>query len=257
MALHYLETGSTEPEFNLAFEEYVLENKREGDWLILWQNESSVIIGLNQNVSEEVDEAYVSSHGIRVVRRMTGGGAVYHDLGNLNYSFITEAGNTAELSMQALARPVCSALRSLGLRAELSGRNDICIDGRKVSGTAQRLSGGRVLHHGTLLFDTDADALASAHRPRADKFESKAAKSVRSRTCNIRDFLGGDLTYTVFGVPYSRSWRRAGLCARAWGRRSWHGSRSSRTQNTAARTGTGAARRISPSALAGASPPEV
>lgn len=84
MALHYLETGSTEPEFNLAFEEYVLENKREGDWLILWQNESSVIIGLNQNVSEEVDEAYVSSHGIRVVRRMTGGGAVYHDLGNLN-----------------------------------------------------------------------------------------------------------------------------------------------------------------------------
>ena len=94
MVLHYLETGSTEPEFNLAFEEYVLENKREGDWLILWQNESSVIIGLNQNVSEEVDEAYVSSHGIRVVRRMTGGGAVYHDLGNLNYSFITEAGNT-------------------------------------------------------------------------------------------------------------------------------------------------------------------
>ena len=95
--------------------------------------------------------------------------------------------------MQALARPVCSALCSLGLRAELSGRNDICIEGRKVSGTAQRLSGGRVLHHGTLLFDTDADALASALRPRADKFESKAAKSVRSRTGNIRDFLGGDM----------------------------------------------------------------
>ena len=108
MALHYLETGSTEPEFNLAFEEYVLENKREGDWLILWQNESSVIIGLNQNVSEEVDEAYVSSHGIRVVRRMTGGGAVYHDLGNLNYSFITEA---ARLLRTTLARAEGGALR--------------------------------------------------------------------------------------------------------------------------------------------------
>ena len=217
MALHYLETGSTEPEFNLAFEEYVLENKREGDWLILWQNESSVIIGLNQNVSEEVDEAYVSSHGIRVVRRMTGGGAVYHDLGNLNYSFITEAGNTAELSMQALARPVCSALRSLGLRAELSGRNDICIDGRKVSGTAQRLSGGRVLHHGTLLFDTDADALASALRPRADKFESKAAKSVRSRTGNIRDFLGGDLDVHGFRRAILAQLAQGGLVCESLG----------------------------------------
>lgn len=108
MALHYLETGSTDPAFNLAFEEFVLENRREGDWLMLWQNANSVIVGLNQNAAEEVDPAYVRAHGIRVVRRMTGGGAVYHDLGNLNYSFITDALDTASLSMEALARP-CAA----------------------------------------------------------------------------------------------------------------------------------------------------
>ena len=113
MALHYLETGSTDPAFNLAFEEFVLENRREGDWLMLWQNANSVIVGLNQNAAEEVDPAYVRAHGIRVVRRMTGGGAVYHDLGNLNYSFITDALDTASLSMEALARPVCRALSAL------------------------------------------------------------------------------------------------------------------------------------------------
>ena len=125
MALHYLETGSTDPAFNLAFEEFVLENRREGDWLMLWQNANSVIVGLNQNAAEEVDPAYVRAHGIRVVRRMTGGGAVYHDLGNLNYSFITDALDTASLSMEALTRPVCRALSALGVAAELSGRNDI------------------------------------------------------------------------------------------------------------------------------------
>ena len=189
MALHYLETGSTDPAFNLAFEEFVLENRREGDWLMLWQNANSVIVGLNQNAAEEVDPAYVRAHGIRVVRRMTGGGAVYHDLGNLNYSFITDALDTASLSMEALARPVCRALSALGVAAELSGRNDICVEGRKVSGTAQRLSLGRVLHHGTLLFDTDAEALSGALRADPEKFRSKAARSVRSRVGNIRDFL--------------------------------------------------------------------
>ena len=119
MALHYLETGSTDPAFNLAFEEFVLENRREGDWLMLWQNANSVIVGLNQNAAEEVDPAYVRAHGIRVVRRMTGGGAVYHDLGNLNYSFITDALDTASLSMEALARPVCRALSALGVAAAL------------------------------------------------------------------------------------------------------------------------------------------
>ena len=211
MALHYLETGSTDPAFNLAFEEFVLENRREGDWLMLWQNANSVIVGLNQNAAEEVDPAYVRAHGIRVVRRMTGGGAVYHDLGNLNYSFITDALDTASPSMEALARPVCRALSALGVAAELSGRNDICVEGRKVSGTAQRLSHGRVLHHGTLLFDTDAEALSGALRADPEKFSSKAARSVRSRVGNIRDFLPADMHLGEFRRAILAELTRGGL----------------------------------------------
>ena len=197
--------------FNLAFEEFVLENRREGDWLMLWQNANSVIVGLNQNAAEEVDPAYVRAHGIRVVRRMTGGGAVYHDLGNLNYSFITDALDTASLSMEALARPVCRALSALGVAAELSGRNDICVEGRKVSGTAQRLSHGRVLHHGTLLFDTDAEALSGALRADLEKFSSKAARSVRSRVGNIRDFLPADMDLGEFRRAILAELTRGGL----------------------------------------------
>ena len=241
MALHYLETGSTDPAFNLAFEEFVLENRREGDWLMLWQNANSVIVGLNQNAAEEVDPAYVRAHGIRVVRRMTGGGAVYHDLGNLNYSFITDALDTASLSMEALARPVCRALSALGVAAELSGRNDICVEGRKVSGTAQRLSRGRVLHHGTLLFDTDAEALSGALRADPEKFRSKAARSVRSRVGNIRDFLPADMDLGEFRHAILAELTRGGACA-PWRRRS-----------TGAGSGTGAGRRISASARGGAS----
>ena len=126
MALYYLETGSTDARYNLAFEEFVLENRRQGDWLLLWQNADSVIIGLNQNAAEEVDPAFIRRHGIRVVRRMTGGGAVYHDLGNLNYSFITDAEDPAQLSMEVLARPVCRALEALGVERECFG--DIIID---------------------------------------------------------------------------------------------------------------------------------
>lgn len=209
--LHYIETGSTRADFNLAFEEFVLENRRQGDWLMLWQNENAVIIGLNQNAAEEIDEGFVRQNGIEVVRRMTGGGAVYHDLGNLNYSFFTDAGDAEELSMEALARPVCRALLALGVRAELTGRNDICIAGKKVSGTAQRLSRGRVLHHGTLLFDTDASMLAGALRPSPEKFSSKAAKSVRSRVGNIRSFLPRDMELAEFWQALLSELSRDGL----------------------------------------------
>ena len=141
IATHYLETGSQNPFYNLAFEEYVLRNRCEGDYLMLWQNDNTIVIGQNQNAEAEINRSFVEAHGIRVVRRMTGGGAVYHDLGNLNYSFITDAGDSAQLAMERFTRPVVEALRGLGLQAEASGRNDILVDGKKVSGTAQRLSG--------------------------------------------------------------------------------------------------------------------
>ena len=111
MSVFYLETGSTDPCYNLAFEQYVLEHRTEGDWLMLWQNANAVIIGRNQNTAEEINPAFIQEHGIAVVRRMTGGGAVYHDLGNLNYSFITDAGDAALQNLSRFTQPVCRALR--------------------------------------------------------------------------------------------------------------------------------------------------
>lgn len=194
----YLETGVQDPFYNLAFEEYVLSHRTEGEYLLLWQNDNTIVIGQNQNAEQEINRAFVEEHGIRVVRRTTGGGAVYHDLGNLNYSFITNAGDAEKLTMERFTLPVLDALRGLGLQAEASGRNDILVEGRKVSGTAQRLLNGRILHHGTLLFDADPSMVAGALQVDPAKFRSKSAKSVRSRIGNIREFLREDMDLTAF-----------------------------------------------------------
>lgn len=185
----YLETHSVDPAYNLAFEEYVLTHCKEQDYLILWQNDRTVVVGQNQNAEVEIHRAFIEEHDIRVVRRTTGGGAVYHDLGNLNYSFITDVENSETLTMDRFTLPVVNALRHMGLQAEASGRNDILVAGHKVSGTAQRVIGGRILHHGTLLFHTDPAMIASALHVDPDKFRSRAAKSVRSRVGNIADYL--------------------------------------------------------------------
>lgn len=196
--VRYLETGSTGPAYNLAFEEYVLTHRRDGAYLLLWQNDNTIVVGRNQNTVQEIDRAFVEQHHIRVVRRGTGGGAVYHDMGNLNYSFITDAGDAERMAMERFTRPIVAALQGLGLQAEASGRNDILVEGRKVSGTAQRLTDGRILHHGTLLFDSRPEMVAGALRADPAKFRSKGAKSVRSRIGNIRDFLPEDMTLPAF-----------------------------------------------------------
>lgn len=192
----YFETGSQDPFYNLAFEEYVLSRKTSGDYLLLWQNDNTIVVGQNQNAESEINRAFVEKHGIGVARRTTGGGAVYHDLGNLNYSFITSAGEEEKLTVERFTLPVVNALRGLGLQAEASGRNDILVESRKVSGTAQRLLNGRILHHGTLLFDADPGMVEGAVDP--EKFRSKSAKSVRSRIGNIRDFLREDMDISAF-----------------------------------------------------------
>lgn len=196
--LWYLETGSVDPYFNLALEEYVLREKTHGNWLILWQNHNTIVIGQNQNAEEEINWSYVQENEIHVVRRMSGGGAVYHDLGNLNYSFISDAGDAEKMTLEHFAIPVAEALRKLGLNAEVSGRNDIVVEGRKVSGAAQRLHGGRILHHGTLLFDSDLSKVEASLRVNSLKYQSRSAKSVRSRTGCIRDFLPQDMTMDAF-----------------------------------------------------------
>lgn len=207
----YLETGSLNPYYNLAFEEYVLCNRRDGDYLLLWQNDNTVVIGQNQNAEGEINRAFVEKYGINVVRRSTGGGAVYHDLGNLNYSFITDAENAGRQTMLRFTEPVVAALKGLGLRAETSGRNDILVEGRKVSGTAQRLYKHRILHHGTLLFSTNSEMASGALRVDPQKFRSKSAKSVRSRIGNIKDFLDCDMDIAAFRAYLKEALSGGGL----------------------------------------------
>ncbi len=198
MKLHYLETGSNDPAWNLAFEEVVLESRRDDPYLILWQNDNTIVVGQNQNTEEEINRDFVEEHGIHVVRRMTGGGAVYHDMGNLNYSFIDDAGELQDISYERFTNAVVSALKDLGLDACASGRNDILVNGYKVSGTAQRLCGGRILYHGTLLFDSRPEMIAGALDADPLKFTSKSKKSVRTRVGNIRSFLKNDMGINEF-----------------------------------------------------------
>ena len=193
-----LETGSTDPFYNLAFEEYVLSSFTRGDILILWQNDNTVVIGRNQCTEAEINAGYVKEHDVKVVRRSTGGGAVYHDLGNLNYSFITDRTGSAADQVNRCTNAVVDALRGLGLDAEASGRNDILVSGLKVSGTAQRILGSRILYHGTLLFSADLSAAASALHVDPEKFTGKGVSSVRSRIGNIGELLGTPMTVDEF-----------------------------------------------------------
>ncbi len=207
----YLETGSLDPAYNLAFEEFVLTNRREGAYLLLWQNDNTIVIGQNQNAEAEINRPFVEAHRIHVVRRSTGGGAVYHDLGNLNYSFITDVGCAEELTMERFTQPVVEALKALGLQAEASGRNDILVEGKKVSGTAQRVTRDRILHHGTLLFDADPAMVAGALHVDPEKFRSKSAKSVRGRIGNIRTFLKEDMDLPAFWTYLKTALAGSGL----------------------------------------------
>lgn len=202
----YLETHSTNPTYNLAFEEWVLTHLAQGEYLILWQNDNTVVIGQNQNALEEINAAFVREHGVHVVRRTTGGGAVYHDLGNLNFSFITDYDSEKGTNMSRFTSLVVNALKSLGVEAASSGRNDILVDGKKVSGSAQRIvtvkagqeSKQRILYHGTLLFRSDPDMIAGALHADPLKFTSKSTKSVRSRVGNIADYLSDEMNITDF-----------------------------------------------------------
>ena len=190
--MDYYWNGRTDPAYNLALEE-VMAGQADAPFVMLWRNRPSVIIGRNQNACREFDSAYAREHGIVAVRRMTGGGAVYHDLGNLNYSifaFETDA-NRRYVDFAPFAAPVLSALRTLGVDAEFSGRNDILVGGRKVSGSAKSVHAGRILFHGTLLFDVDFDVMAAVLTPPQAKIEAKGVASVRARVANLNEFLPG------------------------------------------------------------------
>ncbi|HEU4564456.1 MAG TPA: lipoate--protein ligase [Gemmatimonadaceae bacterium] len=181
--------GITDPRVNLALEEHVLRHKPADDeCLLFYVNVPSIIIGRNQNTIEEIDPDVVAARGIHVVRRVSGGGAVYHDLGNLNFSFITPFVEGRFNRYDHFTRPVIEVLRDLGVPAELGGRNDILAEGRKISGNAQFATPGRMFSHGTLLLDSNLDDVTAALRPKPGKVESKGVKSIRSRVANISEF---------------------------------------------------------------------
>ncbi|MFS0688544.1 lipoate--protein ligase [Sporosarcina sp. 179-K 8C2 HS] len=199
--------GITDPRINLAIEEYVLRNMDvdKDPFLLFYINEPSIIIGKNQNTVEEINTEYVDANGIHVVRRLSGGGAVYHDLGNLNYSFITKDDGESFRNFKKFTEPVIKALADMGVKAELLGRNDILVEGRKVSGNAQFATQGRMFTHGTLMFDTEIERVVSALKVKKDKIESKGIKSIRSRVANISEFIEEPMTIEQFRMEILKS----------------------------------------------------
>lgn len=192
-----IETTSHDPFFNQAFEDYVFRSFREEDVLLLWRNRPAVIVGCYQNICREVHMRALLERSIPVVRRMSGGGTVYHDLGNLNYTLITD--QHGGLDYDRCLAPVLQALRTLGVPAQKSRTCDIAVDGKKISGSAQKIANGRVLHHGTLLFDADLSLLDEITTGRKnDAFCSKGTESAICTVTNLRPYLKEDCEIVTF-----------------------------------------------------------
>ena len=196
--MRYLLNNSTDPYFNMALDEFCLENiVLDEPYFYLWRNRPSVIIGLNQNAYSEVNLKYWEENGINLVRRVTGGGAVYHDLQNLNYTIVSpichpeRSEGSMERSEGSTPAPIVAALRQLGVPAELTGRNDIFVEGRKVSGYARRVSKRQEIIHGTLMYDVDIDTLTHVLDTPGSKLNAKGIGSVKSRVANLKDYLPG------------------------------------------------------------------
>jgi len=194
----YIESGSTDAAFNLALEQYLFDVLSvENDLFMFWRNSDAVIVGLHQNTAEEINGSFVRRNNIPVIRRLSGGGAVFHDLGNLNFTIIKKV-SEGELDFRVSCRPIMDALKSLGVNAVAGGRNDITVNGRKFSGNASYLRDGRLMHHGTILFDTNFEKMAEALKIPQDKFISKGIESARARVTNLREHLPEDMTMTEF-----------------------------------------------------------
>lgn len=197
--MKYIVNKSHNPFYNIALEAYAFRELRDEDELfILWINEPTIVIGKHQNAIEEINKAYTDEHGIHVVRRLSGGGAVYHDLNNLNYTIISNKTQEGAFDFKTFSQPVIETLADLGVTATFTGRNDLEIDGKKFCGNAQAYYKGRMMHHGCLLFDVDMTVLGNALQVSKDKIESKGVKSVRARVTNILDELPEKMTVEAF-----------------------------------------------------------
>lgn len=191
----YLKT--TNPYFCLAAEEYLLKNFAD-DIFLLWQSEKAVVVGKHQNLLGEINYPYVRENNIVLARRISGGGTVFHDAGNVNFSFIKNVKSPGEISFKQFTAPIVEALAKLGIVALNSGRNDLLVDGLKISGNAEHIFKNRVLHHGTLLFNSDLKNLGQALKVVPGKYESKAVQSKRSPVANITSFLKKEMEIDDF-----------------------------------------------------------
>ncbi len=190
--------NSNDPYYNLALEEYAAKNIKVEALFIIWQNSPVVVIGNNQNTLEEVNMDFLKANDIAVVRRISGGGAVYHDLGNINFTFVAAQGKEVGFDFIRFTTPIIKTLDRIGIKAEHNGRNDITIAGRKFSGNAQFRHGNRVMHHGTLLYNVNLENMVGALNVSEEKIISKGVKSVRSRVTNIKEHLKQDLRVEEF-----------------------------------------------------------
>ncbi|MEO8719473.1 MAG: lipoate--protein ligase [Ginsengibacter sp.] len=188
---------STDPYFNIATDEYIFKHFEE-DCFMLWRNDNAIIVGKHQNTLAEINMDYVKSHKIKVVRRLSGGGAVYHDLGNLNYSFTKTGENSEMVDFKKYTLPMLEVLHSLGVNAKFEGRNDLTIDGKKFSGNAEYVFKNKVLHHGTLLFTSEMKNVSSALKINPLKYIDKAVKSIPKRVTNISDHLKTQISIEEF-----------------------------------------------------------
>ena len=189
--MNAIESKNTNPYENLALEEALFCNHTGGDLLFLWQNAPCVILGRNQDAAQEVNLPLARKLGVPVVRRNTGGGAVYHDLGNLNFTYITRDSCEGDTPYAAFLQPLMELLWALEIPVEFNGRNDLCVDGRKISGSAARVRDGWLLHHGTLLVSSELARMDELLTPPEAKLRRNGVASVKSRVANLREFCLG------------------------------------------------------------------
>ena len=200
--MKFIDNISKDCYFNLAAEEYLLKGFEE-EFFMLWQNDNTIVVGRNQNTLAEINAEYVRKKGIHVVRRMSGGGAVYHDLGNVNYTFIENRAESFS-DFSRFSQQVIRALKTLGVEAHAGGRNDLLIGDKKFSGNAQYVYRNRILHHGTLLFDSDLSKVSQCLKADPEKFRDKGIKSVKSRVTNLSGFMPEPMTVEEFKETLKR-----------------------------------------------------
>lgn len=195
-----IERPLTDPYLNIATEEFVLKNINE-NILMLWQSEPSVIVGKHQNTLAEVNLGFVTTEKIPVIRRISGGGTVYHDAGNINYTLITSEKNRERLiDFRKFLQPVIEFLQTLGITAEFEGKNNLVVGGKKISGNSAHVFKNRVMHHGTLLYSSNLDILDKAIHPEKLNIKDKAVQSVRASVGNVREFIEESITIKEFSV---------------------------------------------------------